>query len=290
MKLAEAGLCDVAFHVDTTQKRSGYQNEQQLNQLRQTYLEAAKDLGLMVVFNTTVHAGNINEIPELIRFFCSNADAIGLVSFQLQAETGRGEWGTREDVVNKENVQRRINQCAQSSLPWDVIHIGHHDCHSYLPTWVINQKIVPIIDDKKLFGRFMEDFTQVDWDRTKSSYSIVSSILKTLIFQPRWWGTASLYFIKKIKAHGKDLILSRGRLNKVTFFIQNFMDADALDDERVGACSFMVMTAKGPVSMCEHNANRDDYILEPLKVQNKDGSIDHYEPIKWVQHPAQKKE
>ena len=44
------------------------------------------------------------------------------------------------------------------------------------------------------------------------------------------------------------------------------MDASALDEERVHACSFMVMTGQGPVSMCAHNAKRDDYILKPVEL------------------------
>ncbi len=38
------------------------------------------------------------------------------------------------------------------------------------------------------------------------------------------------------------------------------MDASALDKERIHACSFMVMTGQGPVSMCAHNAKRDLYL------------------------------
>ena len=43
------------------------------------------------------------------------------------------------------------------------------------------------------------------------------------------------------------------------------MDKDNLDSERIEACSFMVMTKEGPVSMCKHNANRDNYILQPIQ-------------------------
>jgi hypothetical protein len=49
------------------------------------------------------------------------------------------------------------------------------------------------------------------------------------------------------------------------------MDASALDPERIHACSFMVMTANGPVSMCAHNAKRDEFILKPLTVETAQG-------------------
>ena len=76
-----------------------------------------------------------------------------------------------------------------------------------------------------------------------------------------------------------DLLKSRGRIDKLTFFIQNFMDAKQLDHSRIDACSFMVMTADGPVSMCNHNARRDDYILKPLDIQYDDGRVETFEPL-----------
>ena len=78
----------------------------------------------------------------------------------------------------------------------------------------------------------------------------------------------------------KDLIIARGKIEKLTFFVQNFMDAKELQQDRVDACSFMVMTAEGPVSMCQHNAKRDDYILRPLDIQRADGSLLSYQPLK----------
>jgi pyruvate formate-lyase activating enzyme-like uncharacterized protein len=47
-ELASAGLLDVAFHVDLTQRRRGYDSEQALNQLRLDYIQRAKGLGLRI--------------------------------------------------------------------------------------------------------------------------------------------------------------------------------------------------------------------------------------------------
>ena len=58
------------------------------------------------------------------------------------------------------------------------------------------------------------------------------------------------------------------------------MDAKELVEERIDACSFMVMTNEGPVSMCKHNAHRDDYILKPLNITRADGSSIDYQPLK----------
>ena len=82
IELAHVGLCDVAFHVDTTQRRAGFDSEVQLNVVRKDYLDRATDLGLNVIFNTTIHEGNVDEIPALIYFFCGAcaANRIGFVS------------------------------------------------------------------------------------------------------------------------------------------------------------------------------------------------------------------
>lgn len=82
-RLADAGLADVAFHVDTTQERPGYATEADLNAVREDYLARARGLGLPVYFNTTVHHGNFHELPELVRFFVQHADQVGIASFQM---------------------------------------------------------------------------------------------------------------------------------------------------------------------------------------------------------------
>ena len=43
------------------------------------------------------------------------------------------------------------------------------------------------------------------------------------------------------------------------------MDACALDAERIDACVFMAITQDGPLSMCAYNAQRDHYLLRPLR-------------------------
>lgn len=57
------------------------------------------------------------------------------------------------------------------------------------------------------------------------------------------------------------------------------MDARALQQDRIDACSFMVMTADGPVSMCKHNAERDEHILKPLSYTNHRGQVKQYQPL-----------
>ena len=78
MELADAGLFDVAFHVDTTQRRNRYSTEAALNAVRREYIERARGLKLAVIFNTTVHGGNLEELPMLARFFLRNSDVVAV--------------------------------------------------------------------------------------------------------------------------------------------------------------------------------------------------------------------
>ncbi len=279
-KLAAAGLSDIAFHVDSTQRRKGYGSEVELNGLREEYLERARGLGLMVIFNTTVHNGNRSELPVLIDFFLQHADEIGLASFNLQAETGRGEWGSRSDAFGQHSVRDALEAAAGSALPWDAVRVGHADCHTYMPTLVVNGRPYPVADDAGLVGDFIAEFDSLEHARHMSTPGLAWHFGRQLLLKPHWWGRAARYLQRQLWRMWPDLRVTR-QAHKLTFFIQNFMDAKALDMGRVKACSFMVMTADGPVSMCEHNARRDEFILKPLEVAHPDGTVEHYQPLVW---------
>ena len=74
-----------------------------------------------------------------------------------------------------------------------------------------------------------------------------------------------------IGRHGRALWTGRKEIRKLTIIIHNFMDANDLDPERVAACSFMVATDRGFVSMCAHNASREAFIRKPLEVRTEQG-------------------
>jgi len=279
-RLVAVGLRDVAFHVDSTQRRKEGDSELVLNSIRQEYLDRTKGLGLMVIFNNTVHRGNFHEIPELVRFYRERASDIGLVSFQLQADTGRGEWRKRDVVINKETVQQQIEMGSSQNLPWDVMQVGHSECHHYLPTLVVNDTVYPIMKDKAFFADFMRDFKDACWDRQRNTGYLVGRFIIQLLKKPQWFFRFPLFAAGLFKSTFKDLFKARGKVNQLTFFVQNFMDASELQQDRIDACSFMVMTAEGPVSMCQHNASRDDYILKPLQITRADGSSIDYQPLK----------
>lgn len=278
-RLADAGLRDVAFHVDSTQRRENGDSEEQLNVVRQEYLDRTKGLGLMVIFNNTVHKGNFHEIPSLVKFYRDRAKEIGLVSFQLQADTGRGEWRQRDVVITKETVEQQIEAGSTENLPWGVMQVGHSDCHNYLPTLVVNDTVYPLFSNKAFIADFMRDFSGACWDRQQSTALIAWRFIRELAKKPVWWFRLPKYAVGLLKPMLRDVLKSRGEVHQLTFFVQNFMDAKELVQERVDACSFMVMTNDGPVSMCQHNAQRDDYILTPFDITRTDGTLISYQPL-----------
>jgi len=64
----------------------------------------------------------------------------------------------------------------------------------------------------------------------------------------------------------------------LSFVIHNFMDSCALERDRIDACVFKVMTAEGPISMCMHNAKRDSFILQPVRMPAPGGNA-YWQPL-----------
>jgi len=269
-ELSRAGLNDVAFHVDLTQERKGYATEADLNAVRLEYIERARGIPIAVIFNTTVCRENFEEIPDMIRFFRRHADVVGMASFQLQADTGRGVLRERDRVISLETVRRKIGEGAETEISWDTVLIGHPSCHRIGITLEANGRLYDLNDDPAFFNRFLTDYQHVMLDRRYPGRA-AGALVKEALQKPAWIARALRFFLPKLWKMRRDLLAARGRVHKLSFFVQNFMDASALDPERVHACSFMVMTADGPISMCAHNARRDEFILKPLAVETGTG-------------------
>jgi len=269
-ELAAAGLYDVAFHVDTTQRRKRFPTEESLNAIRLEYIERARGLGIAVIFNTSVHAGNLDEIPGLVRFFLSNSDVVGMASFQVQAATGRGEWRERAPHVTMAAIRERITAAVgEGDLAWNAALLGHPDCHQATMLATAGDRAVDVLADQRLYEHFLEKLKSVPFDRRdvkRTARAVVLSLLR----RPEWIVRGGAFLLSRLWRLRRPLLAGR-KTGKITFFIQNFMDAGALDPERIAHCSFMVMTDDGPVSMCAHNARRDDYILKPLALPSASG-------------------
>src|SRR6266849_5717704 len=233
-ELASAGLNDVAFHVDLTQERKGYATEDDLNAVRREYIERARGLPIAVIFNTTVCRENFEEIPDLIRFFRRHADVVGMASFQLQADTGRGVLRERDRVISLDSVRQKIAEGAGISISWDTVLIGHPECHRIGIALEANGNLYDLNDDPAFFNRFLTDFQHVMLDRRRPREA-AASLIREALRRPLWIARAVAFFAPKVWKMRSDLLASRGRVHKLSFFVQNFMDASALDPERIHA-------------------------------------------------------
>jgi pyruvate-formate lyase-activating enzyme len=287
-ELAHAGLFDVAFHVDTTQRLKRYPDEKALNAVRLEYIERARGLKLAVIFNTSVHAGNLEDVPMLARFFKAHCDVVGMASFQVHAVTGRGEWRDRAPQVTPEAIAERIRQgVGLPRLAWDTALVGHPRCNRGTMLAVVGDQAVDVLTDRGLYERFLQEFRHVTFDRRdvpRTARRVVWAALR----RPYWLFKGGAYLVRKLWPVRWQL-LRRERVGKITFFIHNFMDAAHLDPERIRNCSFMVMTAEGPVSMCEVNARRDAFVLAPVTLPGASALPRRFDPLtgRIEQEPVQ---
>jgi 7,8-dihydro-6-hydroxymethylpterin dimethyltransferase len=269
-ELVDAGLVDVAFHVDITQQRPGYASETALNALRQEYIERARGLRLSVMFNTTVFDANFDEIPEVVAFFVRNSDMVRLASFQLLAETGRGILGPRTPRITLASARRQIELGAGTSLSFDTARIGHPHCNRYAMALVTNGKVYDMLDDQELFNDILEHTAGLQFDRQSHSKAI-GTFVRGMLSSPRLTLRGAGWLVRKVWRAKSDLLHAHGRVHKLSFFIHNFMDACNLEQDRVDACVFTAATGDGPISMCLHNAKRDVFIFRPVRVGGAEG-------------------
>lgn len=269
-RLAAAGLDDIAFHVDLTQERAGYATEVSLNEIRADYLKRARGLGLRILFNTTIYDGNMAELPAIAQFFRDHADQVTLASFQMQADTGRGVLRARDAGITQQSVMHAISGGMGADLDFDVAEVGHRHCNRYASVLVAGHKAVSALGDKPLFIRLIPAFAGSERPvdaYTNRTETARRAALRHPILALRF-ATHALRSLWQLR-HG--LRASRGRVHRLAILVHNFMDAKQLEAERCAACVFMVMTEEGPISMCVHNARRDDHLFTPARIETAEG-------------------
>jgi len=265
--LAKAGLDDVVFHVDLTQERKDYTSESKLNEIRLNYINRAKGTGLRIMFNTTVFDQNFHEIPELVNFFTDNADKIYLASFQLQADTGRGVLRERDEaLITQKSVMRALEQGTGLDLMFDHPLIGHPDCNKYTSLLVSGKARTVLFDDQPFFSALFDKVSGKGQNWANPS-SVLPRAMKVALTSPSLlWGGLKFWAQKFWQL--KRGIAKGNSVHRINFFIHNFMDAEKLARDRCDGCVFMVATANGPLSMCVHNAKRDQMISTPSRDEN----------------------
>jgi 7,8-dihydro-6-hydroxymethylpterin dimethyltransferase len=268
-ELCAAGLEDVAFHVDMTQERKGYSSELELNALRDEYIDRVRGLPLAVIFNTTAYPGNFHQIPALVQYFVSRADVVRFASFQVGADMGRGT--ERERVtVNPATVMDAIRQGSGANLNFDAASAGHAKCNGYAYGLVVNGRVHDFFNDPEFVREVLASSAHLTVDRADKN-SVKKTVLSYFLKHPTTLLGVASRFARLAWKERRDFIAARGKVGKISFFVHNFMDSSQLEKDRCDSCSFMVMTPEGPMSMCVHNAKRDDYLLvaAPVKRESK---------------------
>ncbi len=294
-ELSQAGLTDVAFHVDTTQNIKYATDEKSLNKTRLKYIKNANGLGLSVIFNTTIHKGNFHEIPLLVDFFKAHADSIRTVSFQLQADMGRGVAGKRDVVITPETVWKKIEDGLQIKLNHEAVKIGHKHCNRYGMGLIINNQAYDLFAETDFITELHAETAHITLDR-KHEWKTALQFLCWVLFHPDYIFPISKWVLHFYKQAINDLIKSKGKISSLSFFIHNFMDVCNLEQGRLDACVFNTMTRDGPVSMCQHNVKRDHYILQAIPVISEqeikfwhpqEAKLYNYNPEILIQNPSQ---
>ncbi len=275
-ELAAAGLVDVAFHVDTTQGIKGYAGEAELNALRADYLERVRGLPLSVMFNTTVHDGNFDEIPQVVRFFRANAGRIRTASFNAQAATGRGVHEKKTEIT-LDAVAAQLEEGAGTTINFRSSLAGHSRCNRYGLCFNVNGRLFDALDDGAFIARLQPATAHLVFDRGHPA-AVAKEFLAWLAANPRYWPGVARWTAAMTWRMKADLMAARGRVHTLSFLVHGFMDARALEKERIDACVFKTMTQDGPVSMCLHNARRDSFILKPVRLITASGER-YWQPL-----------
>jgi pyruvate-formate lyase-activating enzyme len=276
-ELAQAGLVDVAFHVDMTQRRRGYACEAALNALRRDYIERARGVGLAVIFNTTVFAGNLAEVPTVAAFLAASSDVVSFASFQLQADTGRGTARGRPTGLTPDSVARAIGRGIGTDLSFGLPGSGHARCNRYAMALMCNGRAYDFYDDRAFVTRMLQATADLAFDR-QDRRKTLAMVAVWALRHPGFIAPGLRWLGRKAWRMRRDLLAARGRVTKISFFIHNFMGACELERERIEACAFMVATAEGPLSMCLHNARRDDFVLKPIRTARRDAEL-YWNPV-----------
>ena len=259
-----------------TQQRNGYASEQALNAVREEYIERVRGLPLAVIFNTTAFPGNFHEIPALVKFFVRHADVVRFASFQVGADTGRGTQRARA-TVNPATVMDAIREGCDANLNFTAASAGHAECNGYAYGLIVNGRVHDFFNDPGFVQEILATSSHLAVNRADKG-AMWKTVARYFTRNPMvFWGVVQRFAALAWRER-RDFAAARGKVGKISFFVHNFMDAKTLDKERCESCAFMVMTPEGPLSMCVHNAKRDDYLLVSAKVLRENKML-YFNPV-----------
>ncbi len=152
---------------------------------------------------------------------------VGMASFQLQADTGRGTNRTRKQTIRIATVSEQIEVGLEAQLSWGSVRVGSPECHHMAYAAVLDRTgdmdVVDMVDDPTIFSDLLEVMDDVCIDRhrpIKGARTALSVIAKRGLL-PEAVG----HLMRHVRAHWRPLVRGRGEVRKLSFFVRSFPDA-----------------------------------------------------------------
>ena len=289
----EAGLSEISIHIDTTQRgREGLPyrfatSELALNPLRDQFAEMIRQIRretrkpLEVATTVTVTQHKIDQIPEIIRWICNNADAFKMISFQPLAQVGRTD-SALNGVSSIDHLWSKIalglsdHPESDDAIREQARYFGHPDCTRFSQGLVVHiEQEKPVfhplfpLDDAlamKFLDQFSERFGGISF-RSGSTLQKTFRVLGALLHDPKFalftlipfaYRTMRSLYPQGVLRLLVLILLSQARINYLNIVSHHFMSKQQLNSslgqERLDACVFKVPINGELVSMCEVNA------------------------------------
>lgn len=269
--MTKGGLSEVSFHVDTTMRgrRDGYAEatcEAELDGLRAefaTMVRAARQRTgrrLEAVSTVTVTRENLDQVPDIVRFFLANADAFKMVSFQPLAQVGRTD-PTLQGVGADELWERIAEGTGDPAIRRGEGWLGHPACSRFVqgvvPRGRAAPRFVPLYQrsdpsDMEFLNGLL-DRAGGDSGRLDDRPRPVAHALGFLARHPRFALRHGLPFALRLVRRIRTL-----RADYFSLVSHHFMSAaemsTPLGQERLALCAFRVAIDGRLESMCRVNA------------------------------------
>ena len=160
LELKQAGAIGFTFHIDSEQQRPHWKGKSELElfELRQHYADMVHDVGGMFVsFGMTVYPGNLDFVPEMVKWANRNIDRVhGLVFIGFRNAVMEGDF---DYLVNGQKIDMATSYVADSNeesylVSEDIYnkireHFPHYDTSAYMGgsntqdkiTWLVSAQL-----------------------------------------------------------------------------------------------------------------------------------------------------
>lgn len=288
-RLVEAGLTEIAVHVDSLQRgrRGPYRTarrESELEPLRDELAERIREtrrrtgIRLRAAATLTVARSNLAELGAVVEGYFRRRDVFGLVSLQPLARVGRTR-ASAEGVASWEAwsaVTDALERFGFEGGKPGPLRFGHPDCTRVEPMLVVERRgeqprILQAVrsgnaDDERLAAGFLASLLAGLAFRDDSPLERFGRGLGALATEPAFVFTEIVPWMRRrldeaglpVARLAAGLVRRRVRIDSFQVASHHFMSPDEaatpVGRERIEACVFRVPIDGRMVSMCEANA------------------------------------